>query len=282
VPNDARIAPPRPQDDYRELLTRWFQFGSFTPIFRVHGSDARNGTEYWLYGPETTAACNASARLRYRLLPYIYSIAAAVSAHGATLQRGLVMDFPADVRARSLADEYMFGPALLVAPVLEPLAVTRDVYLPGKGPPFIDFWTGRAYASVATHTVDAPLPRIPLFGRGGSVLILGPEMEWCGQRPADPLEVRVYAGADAAFTLYEDDGETRSGPNATIEIGWIEAERVLTLGARRGEGFSGMLLQRTFKVVAVREGVGVGGGEVAAPDAVITYTGEAVRVELQR
>ena len=274
-------------EDYRALFTRWFQFGSFTPIFRVHGSDAPNGTEYWLYGDEVTANCNATARLRYRLLPYIYSIAASVEQHGATLQRGLIMDFPGDVRARMIADTYMFGPTLLVAPVLD-RSTNRSVYLPRDLPratdavdrPFIDFWSGVTLASAQHHTIVAPLSRIPLFGRGGSILLLGPEMQWTDQLVADPMDVRVYRGSDATFVLYEDDGLTRGGANTTVVFAWREASSELTIGPRCGEAFPGMLLKRTFRVVAVRESRGVGGGEAGEPDVVVRYDGAQVKVTL--
>lgn len=275
--------------DYQRLFVRWFQFGAFTPIFRVHGSGAPQGTEYWLYGDEVTANCNATARFRSRLLPYIYSVAATIQENGSTLQRGLPMDFPDDSRILDIADQYTFGPALLVAPVLDPGDV-RVVYLP-HGRSFFDFYTGVAYQGGVMVSVESPPPALPLFGMGGSLLVLGPEMEWSGQQAPDPLEVRVYPGADAQFSLFEDDGETRAeadvdgvfrAGNTTIPLFYSESAGTITLGARRGAVFDGMLRERSFLVVIVREGAGVGPGAANSDDVTLVhYHGVEVTVPLK-
>ena len=196
--------------------------------------------------------------------------------------RALPMDFLKDKQALSIADEYMFGPDFLVCPVTAPNASSRAVYLP-SGTTWLDFWTGESLSGGATTTANAPLNIIPLFVRAGSIVPLGPVLQYTMERPADPIELRVYPGADGKFTLYEDEGDGYNYEKnvfATIPLEWDEARQTLTLGKRSGE-FPGMLNERTFHVVFVSSGHGTGMSEMKA-DAVIRYTGKSVTVGRKR
>lgn len=262
---------------YRELFVRWFEYGAFCPIFRVHGTRTTNHNELWSYGPETQTILTRYDRLRYRLLPYIYSQAWKITSQAYTLMRPLVMDFREDPRADNIGDQFMFGPAILVNPVTEAGATSRRLYLPQAT--WFDFWTGVAQPGGRSIEAPAPLDRIPLEVRAGSIVPLGPDIEYADQKPADPIELRIYPGADGDFSLYEDAGDGyayEQGQHATIPIHWDDAARTLTIGARQGS-FPGMPAARTFDVVFVRKGRGAG-ISAAKPDKVIHYSGAALSV----
>lgn len=268
-PNDAA---------YRELFVRWFEYGTFCPIFRLHGTRVPDVNELWSYGSKAQAVLVKYDRLRYRLMPYIYSLAWMVTSEGYTPMRGLVMDFPSDVTARNIGDQFLYGPALLVNPVTQPGVKTWRLYLPGAK--WYDFWTGHALEGPEWIEAKAPLDRMPLYVRAGSILPLGPEEEWTTEKPADPIELRVYPGADGHFTLYEDENDNydyEKGLRATIPIEWNQATRTLSIGKRQGH-FPGMPAARTFRIVLVRENHGVGEGSTAAPDKVVRYSGSEIRV----
>jgi len=231
---------------YRELFTRWFQYGAFCPIFRVHGTDFAK--EMWRFGPDTEKILDKFDRLRYRLMPYIYSQAWDVSDNGGTMMRALVMDFPNDVTARECKDEFMFGPSMLVCPVIKEKATSRSVYLPSGT--WFDYWTGKPYQGGKTIVAQAPIDSMPLFVRGGSILPHGPDIQYVNEKPADPIELRIYEGANGSFTLYEDEGMNnnyRKGRYATIPITWNEKTGSILIGARKGS-FPGMLNTRTFNL----------------------------------
>jgi alpha-D-xyloside xylohydrolase len=260
--------------DYHERMLRWLQFSTFTPLLRVHGY--QTDTEFWRYGERVEAESRRWLALRYRLLPYLYSETARVSFAGSTLMRPFVLDFSDDANALDQSAEFMFGPALLVAPVLVPGVKDWPVYLPRNTGGWFDFWTGEHHEGGRAITVTAPLERVPLFVRAGAILPLGPALQFTDEKPADPIELRVYPGADADFSLYEDDGVSNAyehGARATIPLHWDEKAQTLTLGARTGD-FPGMLATRTFRVTWVRPGHGAGDGEESTPDAVVTYNGQ--------
>jgi alpha-D-xyloside xylohydrolase len=262
---------------YRELFVRWFEYGAFCPIFRIHGTRAGNRNELWSYGPEAQAILTKFDKLRYRLMPYIYSLAAMTTQNAYTPMRPLVMDFRTDVRAQNVGDEFMFGPAILVSPVTEPGATSRWLYLPKAS--WYDFWSGSRARGGLDVDAAAPLDRIPLYVRAGSIVPLGPEMEYADEKAADPIELRVYRGADGDFTLYEDENDNydyEKGAFATIPIHWDDAQQQLRIEAREGS-FPGMLPRRTFNVVWVREGHGAG-PEATAADKSIQYDGSAIKV----
>ena len=263
---------------YRELYVRWFEFGAFCPIFRAHGTRITNQNEIWSYGPEAQKILTDYDRLRYRLMPYIYSQAWKVTSEGATIMRPLVMDFRTDVRAQNTGDEFLFGPSLLVSPVTEPGATVRHLYLPAAG--WYNFWTGALTKGGQAIDTPAPLERLPLFVRAGAILPLGPELQYAAEKAADPLEIRVYRGADGDFSLYEDENDTynyETGAYATIGFHWDNDKQTLTIGERKG-AFPGMLKERTFRVVFVRENRGAGGGITETADKNVAYSGKAISV----
>jgi len=232
--------------EYSELFTRWYQFGVFNPMFRVHGTS--HPKEIWQFPADTQKILIDYDRLRYRLLPYIYSLSWEVTHNRGTMMRALVMDFQNDPKVGSIVDEYMFGRALLVAPVVQQGAVTREVYLPGKSP-WYDFWSGDKQ-SAGTLVAKADIATIPVYARAGSVLPLGPMIQYADQKTSDPVEIRVYPGADGSFALYDDAGDGygyTKGEYATLRIVWHDKTRTLTLEKRQG-AFPGMDTQRPFLV----------------------------------
>lgn len=272
-----------PEDPkYRELFVRWFQYGSFCPIFRVHGTRIPDRNELWSYGPDAESILTSFDRLRYRLLPYLYSVAWMITSQSYTPMRPLVMDFREDVKAQNIGDQFLFGPAILVNPVTEQGATTRHVYLPKAK--WYDFWTGAVLEGPIDVDAPAPLSRIPLYVRGGSIVPMGPDLQYAEEKPADPVELRVYPGADADFSLYEDDNNTyayEKGAYATIPIHWDDAARTLTIGQRKGQ-FPEMLASRSFQIVFVGDGHGSGIDPTAQPDRVVQYTGQSLTVRQQQ
>ncbi len=268
-----------PEDPrYRELFVRWFQFGSFCPIFRVHGTRIPDENELWSYGPEAESILTSFDRLRYRLIPYIYSVAWMVTSQSYTPMRPLVMDFREDVKAQNIGDQFFFGPAILVNPVTEQGATTRHLYLPKAK--WYDFWTGAASNGPIDLDAPAPLSRIPLYVRGGSIVPMGPDLQYAEQKPADPIELRVYSGADGDFTIYEDDNNTydyEKGAYTTIPIRWNDSTHTLIIGDRNGN-FPGMLASRSFRVVFVGDGHGIGIDVTTQPDQIVEYTGKSISV----
>ena len=277
------LAGPADVDEWRELNARWFEFAAFAPLLRVHGQAPYR--EMWEFGGDSGPAYQAQLkydRMRYRLLPYIYSLAGAVTREDSTIMRALVMDFPADTRARDIPDEYMFGPALLVAPVTSYLARSRAVYLPGEGL-WYDFSTGAALRGGRSVDTAAPLDSIPVYARAGSIVPVGPELQYTGEKPADPTTLYVYAGADGAFTFYEDDGLTygyERGAFALIPLRWNDSTRTLAIGARTGS-FPGMLARRSFDVVFVSADKPVGFSFAPTAGQRIQYRGDPVEVVLR-
>jgi len=258
---------------YQELYARWFEYGAFCPVFRTHGH--RDHNEMWTYD-RVLPALVAVDRLRYRLLPYVYSLAWKVTTEDYTIQRPLVMDFREDRATWEIADQFMFGPDLMVSPVTKEHASERTVYLPAKAD-WYDFWTGERTTGGSEAHRAAPIERIPLEVRAGSILPLGPAIEYAGEA-ADPIELRIYPGANGNFNLYEDEGDSyryEHGAHAIIAMRWDDAARTLTLGAREGR-YPGMAAGHTFNVVIVGAGHGVGGEATAATDKVIHYTGAQV------
>ena len=217
-------------------------------------------------------------RLRYRLLPYIYSLGWKTTSEAYTPMRPLVMDFRNDSRVADIGDQFMYGPAFLVNPVTEPGATSRQVYLPDAT--WYDFWSGHLTKGSTVVTGAAPIEKLPLYVRAGSIVPLGPDIEWSTQKPADPIELRVYRGADGAFTLYEDENDGynyEKGVYATIPFHWDDARQTLTIGDRKGE-FPGMLKDRIFRVVFEAENHGVGVAPTDNPDRVVQYAGKQITV----
>lgn len=263
---------------FRELFIRWFQYGTFNPILRVHGTRIPDENELWSYGPDAQAILVNFDRLRYRMLPYIYSLAWKTTSESYTPMRPLVMDFRGDEQAENIGDQFMYGPAFLVNPVTQPAISTRPVYLPKTS--WYDFWAGTASEGGRFINAITPLDRLPLYVRAGSIVPLGPDEEWSTEKPADPMELRIYAGADGDFTLYEDENDNynyEKGAYATIPLHWDDKGQTLTIGQRKGQ-FPGMLENRTFRVVFVRENHGVGVKASDEPDKVVQYSGKQISV----
>ena len=278
-------APQNPQ--FQELYVRWMQYGLFCPVFRSHGADAPR--EIWQFGEKGTPVYDAiekMIRLRYRLIPYLYSTAWQVTSNNESYLRPLFSDFASDKKVWDVADEFMFGRSILACPIVNPQYTEEKVirtdamtgwdrqetmgesaiqvdfttsktavkYLP-KGALWYDFWTGKAYQGGKSVTLETMFDRVPMFVRAGSILPLGPEMQYVGEKAWDNLEFRLYPGADGSFTLYEDEGDNYNyerGVYATIAFSWNDKARTLTIGARKGE-YPGMLLKRQF-IVALPDG----------------------------
>ena len=278
-------APRNPQ--FQELYVRWMQYGLFCPVFRSHGADAPR--EIWQFGQKGEPVYDAiekQIRLRYRLIPYLYSIAWQVTSNNESYLRPLFSDFAQDRRVWDIADEFMFGRSILACPILDPqyteekivrtdamtgwdrkneeggkrkeeaemiewtASKTATKYLP-KGTLWYDFWTNQTYKGGQTLTLQTTLDRVPMFVRAGSILPLGPEMQYVGEKPWNNLEIRVYPGANGSFTLYEDEGDSynyEKGAYSTITFDWNDKSRTLTIGERKGS-FPGMLTSRQFTVV---------------------------------
>ncbi len=284
VPARFSAENPKPEDvaEWRELNARWFQFGTFVPLLRVHG-EAPN-REMWFFGGESDPAYRTQLmfdRLRYRMLPYVYSLAGAVTHEGSTMMRPLVMDFRNDGMARDISDQYMFGPALLVNPVTTYKARSRTVYLP-KGSRWYDFWTGKLLAGGKAIDAPAPYDSMPVYVKAGSIIPFGPEIQYTTEKPTDPITVFVYAGANGGFTLYEDDGLTygyEKGQSSRIPLRWDDGSKTLTIGARQGS-FPGMLSERTFQVVTVGELKPTGFSFTPPIAQTVKYQGKEVTVKL--
>jgi len=263
---------------YQELYARWFEFGAFCPVFRTHGHRPHN--EMWTYDKVEPILIDYD-KLRYRLMPYIYSLAWKVSSQDYTIQRPLVMDWRADPKTWNLGDEFMFGPAILVSPVLKADATTRSVYLPAAAV-WYNFWTGKPLPGSQEIEADAPLDRMPLFVRAGSIIPMGPQIEYAAEDPAGPIELRIYPGSDGDFNLYEDSGDSydyQHGQHAVIPIHWDDRNSTLTIGNREGS-FPGMVKDRAFHIVLVSAGHGGGIAVSSRADKDIAYEGAKVEVKL--
>jgi alpha-D-xyloside xylohydrolase len=259
-----------------ETLVRWFQAGTFFPIFRTHGT---RPTEIYNFSPSVQKTCLEFSALRYRLMPYIYSLAWKVTSEQYTMTRALAFDFPGEVHVFNIADQFMFGPAFLINPVVTPGALSRSVYLPKSL--WYDFWTGDSVRGTTTISeVAAPLNTIPLYCRAGSIVPLGPDIQYATQS-IDPIELRVYPGADGSFILYEDENDGYAyehSAHASIPLTWNNGSQTLTIGTRNG-AFPGMLSTRTFNIVVVKGNHGIGRSVTAVPDASIRYTGTTVGIQ---
>ena len=270
--------------EWRELQARWNEFGCFVPLYRTHGQWPTR--EVWNIAPADHPAYKSIVfydKLRYRLMPYLYSMAGMVHFKDYTMMRGLVMDFNGDDKIYDIKDQWMFGSALMACPVGEYQKYSRNVYLP-KQKGWYDFYTGKHYAGGQTIVADAPYEKIPVFVPEGSILPVGPEMEWSDQKKPELIDLYVYAGKDGSYTLYEDEGTNynyEKGKYATIDFQYDDAQKTLTIGARKGS-FDGMLQKRRFNVVLVSGDNQQGISLAKAPKGKkVKYAGQAVTVKLK-
>ena len=268
--------------DWRELNTRWHQFGMWAPMYRVHGQFPFR--EPWNIAPEGTPAykvITSCLDLRYRLMPYIYSLAADVHFNDYTMMRPMIMDFNGDDNVKDIAYQFMFGPAFMINPVYQYKARSREVYFP-KNNIWYDFFTGKVESTGGEKKMeDAPYDHIPVYVRAGSIIPVGPQMEYTQQKQADNIRLYVYTGKDGEFTLYEDEGTNygyEAGRFAKIKFTYDEAKKQLTINARDGQ-FPGMLQNRTFTIVKVS----ADHAQSYDPEAsgkVVKYSGKKVSVKL--
>lgn len=275
--------------EWRELQTRWLQFGAFVPLFRVHGQWPLR--EPWNIAPEEHPAYQSFVfydRLRYRLMPYLYSMAGWVHLKDYTMMRAMVMDFGNDDCVLDIKDQWMFGPSLLACPVSEYKARSRSVYFP-KGRGWYDLYTGKMViestdvASGRRFVADAPYDRIPVFVPEGSIIPFGPEIEWCDEKPAELIHLFVYGGRDAQFTLYEDEGTNynyEKGQYSTINIRYDEATKTISFDIREGS-FPGMLQQRRFNIVYIDKNHPHPLFLDNPEGYVVTYKGKPITVDIQ-
>jgi alpha-D-xyloside xylohydrolase len=234
-------------------------------------------TEPWKYGQTVEDNMRKMLELRYRLLPYIYSEAWQVTKNGSTMMRPMVMDFNGDVDAVKQSYQYMFGKAFLVAPVTESGVKEWSVYLP-KGAAWYDFWTGEELSGGKTVVKETPLEIMPLHIKAGSILPVGPKVQYATEKKWDNLEIRVYKGANGNFTLYEDEGDNynyEKGAFSTITFTWNDTKKVLTINDRSGS-YPGMLTERKFNITLVGAGKNAG----YKFDNVVTYKGKKVVIKL--
>lgn len=268
-------------NEWREQMTRWYQYGAFCPLFRVHGQFPFR--EIFNVAPKAHPAYKSMLyydRLRYRLMPYIYSLAGETYHNNYTIMRALIMDFPNDTKVQNIADQFLFGPALLVNPVYTYKATSRSLYLPA-GTGWYDLYTGQYQAGGQQMDAPAPYERIPLFVKEGSILPVGPAKQYVNEKPADPITLFVYTGKNGQFTLYEDEGVNynyEKGSFSNIPISYDEATGTLTIGKRSG-AFDGMLKERTFHIVWMNKQQPKAFDPDAKPDATVHYTGEALNLK---
>jgi alpha-D-xyloside xylohydrolase len=274
-------APDWSKPEFRELFTRWFQFGTFCPIFRIHGKGERAlFSNNW--DADTKATLLKFDKLRYRLMPYIYSLAGRVTIENYTIMRSLLFDFRNDENVKNIPDQYMFGPAFLVNPVTEQGAIVRKVYLPA-GTKWYNFWTGETLAGGQTIDAQAPIETMPLYVKAGSIVPMGPNVEYATQNPAGAIELRIYPGANGTFKFYEDENDNynyEKGLSSTFSIRWNDKLRQLTISDRKGS-FPGMVKQRKFNIVLVKPGHGMDILVSAKADKSATYLGKAMVITLK-
>ena len=270
----------RDLEEWRELNARWFQFGAFCPLTRVHGQFPYR--EIFNIAPKDHPAYKSFLyydKLRYRLLPYIYSLSGKTWKDDYTIMRALVLDFEKDSIARNTPDEYLYGPSLLVNPVYTYGARSRQVYLPA-GTGWYDAYTGAYLPGGQTLDANAPYERMPLYVRAGSIIPTGPELQYTDQRPADTLTVYVYTGAGGAFTLYEDEGNNyhyENGSYSTIPMSYDESSHTLTIDRRTGS-FPGMLAARTLQIIWITPQHPGSIDGTSGQGNIVLYTGERLTV----
>ncbi len=279
--------------EYRELYARWIQFGAFCSMMRSHGADApREIYQFGRKGERIYDTIEKYINLRYSLLPYIYSTSWDVTANNGSMMRALVMDFASDKDSLDINDQYLFGKSILVCPVTERMYTrdtqsdfsevkSRELYLP-KETDWIDFWTGEVVKGGQTISKETPIEIMPLYVKAGSIIPIGPKVQYAEEKKWDNLQIRVYEGANGEFTLYEDENDNynyEKGLYSTIDFKWDNTAKTLTIEDRKGE-FPGMLKDRQFSIIKVGKGKGIGDDTVQSYDKVVTYNGKKISVKL--
>ena len=269
-------------EEWRELMTRWYQFGAFVPLFRVHGQFPFR--EIYNIAPEGHPAYQSMLyynQLRYRLLPYLYTLAGKAYHDDYTIMRGLPMDFGRDAAVHGIGDQFLLGPSLLVSPVYTYGQRTREVYLP-KGQGWYDLYTGKRLEGGQKVKADAPVERMPVYVKEGSIVPFGPDLQYTDEKPADTVTLMVYTGRDGSFSLYEDGGTTydyEKGAYSNIPLTYNESNKTLTIGSRKGT-YPGMLPKRTFRVVWIAPNRSRGVEAVSTWDKEVLYEGKSITVKM--
>jgi alpha-D-xyloside xylohydrolase len=267
-------------EEWRELMTRWSQFGAFVPLFRVHGQYPFR--EIFNTAPEDHSAYKSFLyydQLRYRLMPYIYSLAGASYHDNYTIMRGLAMDFAKDTAVLNIGDQYMFGSSLLINPVYNYKQRNRDLYLP-KCAGWYDLYSGKFYTAAKKINADAPYEKMPVYVKAGSIIPFGTELQYTSEKPADIITLNIYTGADASFNLYEDEGTNynyEKGAFSIIPIKYNEATKTITIGDRKGS-FNGMLQKRIFRINIISPNKAKS-LDFDAGDKEVTYEGKKITVK---
>lgn len=270
-------------EEWRELMTRWSQFGTFVPLFRVHGQYPFR--EIFNTASEEHPAYKSFLyydKLRYRLLPYIYSLTGAAYHNNYTIMRGLAMDFAADTAVLNIADQYMFGSSLLINPVYEYKQRSRELYLPTCAG-WYDLYSGKYFEGGHKLNADAPYERMPVFVKAGSIIPFGPDLQYTSEKPADTITLNIYTGADASFKLYEDEGTNynyEKGAFTIIPIKYNDSTKTLTIKKREG-AFNGMLTKRTFRIVWISKDKPKDFNTTQNADATVAYQGEQITVKMK-
>jgi len=263
------------------LNTRWYQFGAFAPLYRAHGQFPYR--EVWNIAPKGDPTYNSIlyyTKLRYRLMPYIYTMAGMTYFNDYTIMRPLVMDFHDDKNVENIGDQYLFGPAFMVCPVYTYQARDREVYFPG-GTNWYDFYTGKMIQGGQRLKMDASYERMPLFVHEGAIIPVGPDIQYSDEKLPQKIVLYVYRGQDGHFSLYEDEGVNynyEKGAYSNIPFIYNEANGMLTIGERKGE-FKGMLKERTFVIVSISKE----NPKVFDPDAhgiLVEYDGQEQKIKL--
>jgi alpha-D-xyloside xylohydrolase len=272
-------------EEWRELMTRWTQFGAFAPLFRSHGQFPFR--EIYNTAPDNHPAYKSFLyydKLRYRLLPYIYSLAGAAFHNNYTIMRGLAMDFANDTAVLNIADQYMFGPSMLINPVHAYKQTNRSVYLPKNSGGWYDLYSGKWYSGSQHITADAPYERMPVFVKAGSIIPFGPELQYSSEKNADTILLNVYGGADASFHLYEDEGTNynyEKGASSIIAIYYNDENRTITIDDRRGQ-FKGMLDRRVFRINLINNKRSEALNFDTSGDKTIVYRGNKITMKLYK
>jgi len=269
-------------DEWRELNTRWYQFGTFLPLYRAHGQFPLR--EVFNIAPASHPAYRSIVRynkLRYHLMPYLYSLGGKVHFDDYTIMRALVMDFPGDKKVNGIDDQFLFGPSLMICPVYRYKAREREVWFPGEGG-WYDIYNGNFIQGNQGKVVAAPYEQMPVFARAGSIVPVGHEIQYVGEKPGAPVTLFVYAGADGDFTLYEDEGVNynyEGGAFSNIKFSYDDGQRTLKIGRRNGF-YQGMPLTRRFDIVLVTPDRPAPLSYDVRPDHTFQYEGSEIIINL--
>lgn len=269
-------------EEWRALMTRWYQFGAFCPLFRAHGQYPYR--EVFNIAPAGTPTYQSIVyydKLRYRLMPYIYTLDGMTYFDNYTIMRALVMNFPEDQNVRNISDEYMFGPSLLINPVYKYKARSRKVYLPETSG-WYNLYNGKFFKGGQYIDAKAPYQRMPVFVKAGSIIPFGPSLQYASQKPENPITLYVYTGGNAHFTLYDDEGinyDYKKDMYSMIPMKYNDQTHTLTIGKRVGS-YPGMLKKQKFRIVWVSQSRPTNLDFNIKPNKVVQYNGQTINIKM--